>query len=163
MKRTAIVFILFFALFSVEVLAQKYLILDRYTTKRTKLQEGDEIWFRQIEDKTRFHDYIGQLKDSSLMLGASRIEMPLSNFQTFYFPNHLLRSVSAQTNFVAGGFLFAAAIEPLVGGGEFYSASEAAIIGASFFVLGQTLKLFRWKKFRVTKNARVRIVDTTFR
>ena len=142
--------------------AQKFLVLDKYGTKRTKLIEGDQIYFKQLNNKALFRDYIGTLKDTSLILQSTQFEMPLNEFDSFYFRRDGLMYLSYSTHIMTGGFLFAAAMHPLISNAQ-YDAKESAIIGVSFFAFGQILKLFKWNKFRINKNGRVRIIDTTFR
>jgi len=138
------------------------MLLDKYGTKRTKLFAGDDIIFKQKDNPTRFNDYIWQLKDTSLVLGSVQLEMPLSDFDSFYFQRNGILFVSAGSNYIAGGFLFAAAVEPLISDAQ-YSAQESALIGASFFAFAQLLKLFKWKKFKIGKRGRARIINTSFR
>ena len=145
-----------------ETFSQKFLVLDNYGKKRIKLNVGDDLYFKQVGNPTRYHDYIVGLKDSSLVLSTRNIEMELKEFDKFYFPNHTTRFLSVGTGFIAGGFLFAAAVEPLIGENS-YDQQESAIIGSSFLVGSLVFQLFKWKKFKVRKNSRVRIIDTTFR
>ncbi|UZR94036.1 hypothetical protein [Chondrinema litorale] len=155
--------LLFFSLlFCKDVFAQKFLVLDNYGRKRIKLSVGDDIYFKQVGNSTRYHDYIVGLGDSSLVISTRNIEMKLNEFDKFYFPNHTTRFLSAGTGFIAGGFLFAAAVAPLVSE-KSYDQQESAIIGSSFLLTSAVLQLFKWKKFKVKKNSRVRIIDTTFR
>lgn len=146
----------------VSVNAQKLLILDRYNKNRIKLHEGDEIFFKQVDNPTRYHDYIISLRDSSLVLSTSNIEMELKEFDSFYFPNNAARFFGMGTGFMGGGFLFAAAVEPLVSE-NFYDQRESAIIGVSFLATSLILQAFKWKKFKLNKRSRIRIIDTTFR
>ena len=141
--------------------SQKYLVLDRYGKKRIKLYPGDELWFKQKENKTFFHDYILSLTDSSVYLGSVGYELPLDEFAIFYFPNTGVRALEAGAQSLAGGFLIAAAVEPLVSN-AFYDAQESALIGSSALGASLISRLFRWKKFRVTKNSRVRVLGNHY-
>ncbi|MCZ6692512.1 MAG: hypothetical protein O6939_01280 [Bacteroidetes bacterium] len=38
-----------------------------------------------------------------------------------------------------------------------YNEVTAGVIGASLLGLGQGIKFYRWKKYRITKNVRIRI------
>lgn len=139
--------------------AQKYLLLDRYNTKRIRLYPGDEIWFKQKGNPTRYHDYIQDLQDSVVVLGSRGIPVRLDEFKVFYFPNRPVRALSAGGTYIAGGFLFAAAVEPLVSE-AFYDAQESATIGASAFAFAQLLRIFYWNKFKLNNRSRIRIMDT---
>jgi len=142
--------------------AQKLLVMDNYGKKRIKLNVGDEIFFKQIENPTRYNDYIIALRDSSLVLSTRNLEMQLKEFDSFYFPNSFARFLSVGTGFIGGGFLFAAAVEPLVGE-NYYDRKESAIIGATFLASSLILQAFKWKKFKLNKKRRIRVIDTTFR
>jgi len=144
-----------------ETLAQRYLVLDRYGKKRIRIYPGDEIWFRQKDNKTFFHDYVHALTDSSIYLGSVGYELPLSEFETFYFPNTLMRTLESGNYSIAGGFLFAAAVEPLVGNAR-YDAQESATIGSGALALGLFSRLFRWKKFKINKNSRIRVLSSDY-
>jgi len=155
-------YIIVFLITVFSVSAQKLLVLDRYNKNRIKLNEGDEIFFKQIDNPTRYNDYIVSLRDSSLVLSTRNLEMELKEFDSFYFPNTTARFLGMGTGFIGGGFLFAAAVEPLVSE-NFYDQRESAIIGASFMATALILQAFKWKKFKLNKRSRIRIIDTTFR
>ncbi|MEN7551227.1 hypothetical protein AAG747_25135 [Rapidithrix thailandica] len=142
--------------------SQKYLVLDKYGKKRIKLSVGDEIYFKQKNNKVLFHDYLLALKDTTVILGEANLEYPIKDFESFYFPNKGMRFLGLGSNTIGFGFLFAASVYPLVSEPA-YSQSESAILGGSFVALGQLLRFFRWKKFKLRKNSRIRILDTTFR
>ncbi len=158
-------FILFLFLIAVTIsssFAQKILVLDKYGTKRTRITAGEEIIFRQLNNKTKYHDFISSLRDSTLILGEAKIEFPLNDFDTFYFRRPGIQYVSIGTTFIGGGFMFASAVYPLVGDPA-YDQRESFIIGASFLAFSQLIKAFKYKKFKVRKNSRVRILDLTYR
>lgn len=154
----------FLLLFSVSsaLQAQKYLVIDRYGPKRIKLKEGDLIRFRQKGNKTYYRDVILALKDSTVVLEKAGLELPLSDFASFRFPNSLALAATGGGGFVGTGFLISSAVYPAIEDPQ-YDQKESAVIGASFLGLATLGYLARWKTYRIGKRARVRIVDTTFR
>ncbi len=145
-----------------KAIAQKYLIVDKYGTKRIKLKEGDAIRFRQKNNPTWYKDVILELKDTSLVLQDAAMEIPVSDFSELRFPSTGSLLLMGSTGFMATGFLVSAAVHPLVKDAQ-YDQKESAIIGASFLGAGLIGSIFRWNKYKIGKRARVRIVDTTFK
>ncbi|MBX2842358.1 MAG: hypothetical protein KTR26_11335 [Flammeovirgaceae bacterium] len=142
--------------------AQKFLVLDKYGKKRIKLSVGDEIYFKQKDNKSLYHDYIRFLGDSTVTIASRDIEMQMDEFDAFYFKNEAAIYASTGTAFIGGGFLFASIVHPLVSK-PFYNQEESLYIGATFIATSLIFKALKWKKFKVKKNARVRVLDTTFR
>jgi hypothetical protein len=144
-----------------KIVPQKYLVLDKYSLNRIYLAEGDAIRFRLKGEKTIFNDHIEELndKDSTIFLAGAKIGIPTQEFAQFYFDRKWLNFMRAGLGFIGGGFLFSAAVHPLIGQNANYEPKEQAIIGASALVLGQTTRFFRTKRFKINKNSRIRILD----
>jgi hypothetical protein len=143
--------------------AQKYLVLDHYGLNRTLLKEGDEIYFRQKGNKTWYKDKILALKDTSLILEEAQMEIAINQFDQFKFRRSGVRLLASGADLFAGGFLFSAAVYPLVGDPN-YSQSESTIIGISSLALGQIVRRFKWKKYKLQhENTRIKIVNTSFK
>lgn len=142
--------------------AQKFLVLDRYGLNRERLVEGDKIRFKQKLNPAIFNDYVALLKDTSLVISTSELEIPLSEFETVYFQRGVPTFLQYSGAFVGGGFLFASAVYPLVSDAQ-YDQRESFIIGASFAVLSQSMRFFKWKKFKFNRKARIRIINTTYK
>lgn len=141
---------------------QKFLVIDRYGMKRIKFAEGDKIWFSLKKDgKYRYKDVIGELRDSTMYLAKRKTFIKLSEISAFYFTNGFSLWFTGGSYFVGTGFLFSAAVHPLISNAQ-YDQKESAIIGASFLALGQLVRLFRRRKFKVTDNTRIRILDLSF-
>jgi len=138
------------------------LVIDRYGLKREKLMEGDKIKFKQKLNPSIFTDYVALLKDTSLVISTNALEIPLGEFETFYFQRGGATFLQYSGSFVGGGFLFASAVHPLVSEAQ-YDQRESFIIGASFMVLAQSMRFFKWKKYKMNGRGRVRILDTTFK
>ncbi len=153
---------LLFLLIAPSVIAQKFLVIDRYGLKQERLQVGDKIKFKQVGNPAVFTDYIVFLKDTTLIIATDNFEIPLNDFETFYFQRGVPTFLQYSGMFVGGGFLFASAVYPLVSDAQ-YDQRESFIIGASFLVMSQAVRFFKWKKYRMNRRARVRIIDTTFR
>ncbi|WP_448520027.1 hypothetical protein [Rhodoflexus sp.] len=142
----------------------KFIMLDRYGTKRIRLPEGSEIYFKLNGDKRKTRDYIGEIweKDTAIYLVQSKQAVPLQDFESFYFPRNHISSLSGKAVFVGSGFLFAAAVADLIPN-RFYDQRESAIIGGSFLVLSQSIKVFKWKRFKVKPSrSRARIINTSW-
>ena len=154
--------LLAFLLFGSQGFSQKFLLLDNYGKNRIKLYKGAKIQFTLKNNKVKYHDYIAVLKDSSLVLGATGQEVMLEDFKQFRFSREWVQFLNGGTTVIASGFLFAAAIEPAIVDAR-YDAKESAMIGTSFFFIGQFARLFSWKKFNIKKGKRrIRVIDTTF-
>ena len=140
---------------------QKYLVLDKYSPNRLYLAEGSPIRFRLKEDKNIYNDYIEELnvKDSAIYLAGAKIYIPVKEFACFYFDRKWVNFSRAGTGLLGGGFLFSAAIYPLMGNNANYEPKEQAMIGGSFLVIGQGLRFFKVRKFKINNNSRVRIMD----
>jgi hypothetical protein len=149
-----------FAAAAQQVPTQKFLVLDRYTTKRIKLQVGDPIWFRlKGEGMFRMNDYIKELRDTTLVLGKRDQEIALSDIEAFYFHRGFWRALGPKMAFMGAGFLISGLVQPLIGGAQ-YDRGEAFAIGASAVVLSQSTRIFYRKRFRLgTSRARARIID----
>ncbi len=145
-----------------ESLAQKFLAIDRYSTKRKRLQVGDPLRFRQVGNPAIYNDYIALLKDTTLILSSNGFEFPLRDFETIYFQRLAPTFLQYSGGFIAAGFLFAAAVHPLVSNAQ-YDRRESLVIGASFLTISQGVRFFKWNKYHTTRRARVRIIDTTFK
>jgi len=145
-----------------KLLPQKYIVLDRYNLKRIYIKEGDAIRFSLKGDKAIFNDYIDKLNevDSTIFLAGAKINVPLKEFSSFYFSRSWANPMSTGLGFIGGGFLLSAAVYPLMGNNVNYDPKEQAIIGASALTLGQIVRFFRVKKFRVKANrSRLRILN----
>lgn len=140
---------------------QKFLVLDRYTTKRIKLYEGDALWIKLKNEDFRMKDYIKELKDSTLVLGKRDMEIQLSNIEDFYFHRSGWKAATASLSYVGGGFLFSAAIHPLIRDAQ-YIRKDAAIIGLTSVAFAQIARLFHRKRYHVGPNTRVRIIEVRF-
>lgn len=139
---------------------QKYLVLDKYSPERVYLAEGEPIRFRLKGDNVIYNDHIEELnpQDSSLTLADAKMRVYLKDFEVFYFDRHWANFSRGGLNFIGGGFLFSAAVHPLVKNAR-YEPKEQAIIGLTAISLGQITKIFRIKKFKLNKNSRVQILD----
>lgn len=144
------------------LLAQRYLVVDRYGMKRIKLAEGDRITFSLKKDgKIRYKDYIAELQDSSIVLANRKISVKLSEISALYFNNDLMLWLQGGSTFVGAGFVINAAVHPLVSDAQ-YDPKESLIIGASFLAISQVARLLRRKKFKINDNTRIRILDLSF-
>jgi hypothetical protein len=142
------------------LIAQKFLVLDRFGKSRIRLAEGDLVAFKQKGNKVMYRDVIRELGDSTVMFGSQVQPFKLSEFDSFHFRRTGITFVRGGTTFIGSGFLFAALVEPLIGDSR-YDRRESAIIGATFLGGSQLLRLFEKKTFRVNDRSRVRIIDTT--
>ncbi|GAB4327314.1 MAG: hypothetical protein OHK0038_00950 [Flammeovirgaceae bacterium] len=149
--------------FSFNASAQKYLVLDNYGLNRTLLKVGDDINFRQKGNKTWYKDKILALKDTSLILEEAQMEIALSQLSQIRFRRGSVKVLASGTDLLAGGFLFSAAVYPLVGEPN-YSQQESTIIGLTSLALGQVVRRFKWKKYKlINQNTRIQIIDTSFK
>lgn len=157
----------FFLLFVIQTgysqLNLKFLVLDRYGMKQIKLAEGDKIWFSIKGEKRRYKDVIAKLNenDSTITLAKRKHDLKVSDISHFYFYRSGMLWLTGGTSFIGTGFAISSAVHPLVGEAQ-YSQKEHAILGASFIGIGQLARLFVRKKYTVTKNTRVRIMDLSF-
>ncbi len=136
------------------LVAQQYLVLDRFGKIRVKIPIGTELTFT-LKGDNRKHQYrLAGLADSVVILGNNDIYLRLDDFETFYFHRNHWRVLRYGTLFPATGFLIGAAVYPLISN-PFYDQEQSLIIGLGFLALGQSFRLLEWKKFRVSKNARV--------
>lgn len=152
-------FFLFFSLFflSRTLSAQKFLVLDRYGTKRLKLREGDKIRFKQKMNNVIFNDHIALLKDTSLHIATSHLEIPLSDFHRLYFRRNIPHYIQKSTLYMGVGFLFSGLISFGV------RREDGILAGTGFLLISQSMHFFKWRKYNFNRRARIRIIDTTFR
>ena len=136
------------------VSAQQYLVLDRYGRTRVKVPMGSEIIFKLKGDKRKHQSRIVAVADSVVIMGDLDIYLKFDDFETFYFHRPHWKALRYGTLIPAAGFLIGAAVHPLVSN-AFYDQQDSAIIGLGFLALGQSFRLFEWKKFKVNKNARI--------
>jgi len=136
------------------VSAQQYLVLDRYGRNRVKIPMGSEITFKLKGDKRKHQSRIVGIADSVVILGDRDIYLRMDDFEAFYFHRGHWKALRYGTLVPAAGFLISAAVHPLVSN-PFYDQEDSALIGLGFLALGQTFRLFEWKKFNVSKNARM--------
>jgi hypothetical protein len=136
------------------LVAQQYLVLDRYGKNRIRIPMGSEVTFTLKGDKRKHSSRLVGLVDSLVIMGNNDIYLKLEDFDTFYFHRTHWKVLRYGTLVPATGFLIAAAVHPTVSN-PFYDQEESALIGLAFLALGQSFRLLEWKKFRVSKNARV--------
>ena len=136
------------------LVAQQYLVLDRYGKNRIRIPIGSEVTFTLKGDKRKHSSRLVGLVDSVVIMGNNDIYLKLEDFDTFYFHRTHWKVLRYGTLVPATGFLIAAAVHPTVSN-PFYDQEESAVIGLGFLALGQSFRLLEWKKFRVSKNARV--------
>jgi hypothetical protein len=136
------------------LVAQQYLVLDRYGKNRIRIPMGSEVTFTLKGDKRKHSSRLVGLVDSLVIMGNNDIYLKLEDFDTFYFHRTHWKVLRYGTMVPATGFLIAAAVHPTVSN-PFYDQEESALIGLGFLALGQSFRLLEWKKFKVSKNARV--------
>lgn len=136
------------------LVAQQYLVLDRYGKNRIRIPMGSEVTFTLKGDKRKHSSRLVGLVDSLVIMGNNDIYLKLEDFDTFYFHRTHWKVLRYGTLVPATGFLIAAAVHPTVSN-PFYDQEESALIGLGFLALGQSFRLLEWKKFKVSKNARV--------
>jgi hypothetical protein len=142
-----------------DALAQKFLILDSYGLRRTKLYVGDDIIFRTHDTALRYKGIVVGLLDSAILVSGISDSIPLKNIHTFYFRRRGVDAMRTGFKTFTTGFLGAALVHPLIPNAG-YSAKESAIIGASFFTISQFARFFVWRKFKLKhKKRRARIID----
>ena len=158
-------FVLFFAFFFVlpagSASAQKYLVLDKYGIKRIKIKEGEGLMFRHKESGKIYRDRILQLGDSTLRLEKLDYEIKLSEIDRVYFERGATRALSSGFAVLGTGFLLSSGIGKLTDA-QGYSPEEHLWLGLGFMALSRAVLLFRFRKFRINKNGRIRILDLTF-
>lgn len=137
-----------------DLAAQQYLVLDRYGKNRTRIPLGSEVSFTLRGDKRKHRSRLAGLADSVVIMGNKDIYLRLDDFDAFYFHRNHWKALRYGTLMPATGFLVAAAVHPTISN-PFYDQKESALIGLAFLALGQSFRLLEWKKFRVTKNARI--------
>lgn len=143
--------------------AQTYLVLDRYTPRRTKIALGEEIHYRLKGQPGTFHDVLGGFVDSDTLLMAGRkAYIGLEDVSEFRFDRGWPRAIRGGTYFVGLGFLISALVQPAIPAAQ-YSREEHFVLSGSFLVMGQITRPLDWKRFRLGKRGRARIIDTTFR
>lgn len=143
----------------------KHLVIDRYGMKRIKLSEGDRIWFSlKGEPKNRrYKDYIAKLNesDSTILLASRNTEIKISEFSHFYFYRRGLFGLAIPMAIVGTGFGISAAVHPLVSNAQ-YDPKEQAIISAAMLGTSALSLLFIRKKYAITGNTRIRILNLSF-
>ena len=136
------------------IYAQQYLVVDRYGKSRVKIPMGSEITFKLKGDRRKHQSVLVGVADSIVIMGDRDIYLRLDDFEAFYFHRAHWKALRYGTMIPAAGFLIAAAVHPTISN-PFYDQKESALIGLGFLAVGQSFRLFEWKKFRLTKNARV--------
>ncbi len=115
---------------------------------------GSEVIFTLKGDKRKHQSRIVGVADSIVIMGDLDVYLRFDDFETFYFQRSHWKALRYGTLIPAAGFLISAAVHPLVSN-PFYDQQDSAIIGLGFLALGQSFRLFEWKKFKVSKNARI--------
>ena len=155
------VYLIFFLVPSLplELQAQKYLVLDRYGTKKIRIYPGEEVVFKLKGQKKKQTALLTQLQDSTVVL-AGDVYLKLSDFDTFYFDRPRLRALRGNSWVLIGGFMIAAAVEPLVSN-PFYDRKQSALISLGILAVAQSTRLYQWKKFKLNRRSRAWIGDTS--
>lgn len=156
----AIIAVLLFATSWQTVQAQIYIVVDKYTIKRYRLTIGNELHFKLKGEKRIRHDLISSLsmEDSTIGLSKASVKIKLDDVDQVYFYNKTINALQAGGYTIAGGFLIAAAVHPLVDNAQ-YDARESAIIGTTAFGITQLMRIFRRRSIKIGKNGRIRIIE----
>lgn len=152
-------FLFFAASLTVELQAQKYLVLDRYGTKKIRIYPGEEVVFKLKGQKKKQRAKLTQLQDSVVVL-AGDVYLKLDDFDSFYFDRSGLRVLRGSSWLLVGGFMIAAAVEPLVSE-PFYDRTESVVIGLGILAVAQSTRLYQWKRFKLNRRSRIWIGDTS--
>lgn len=140
--------------------AQQFLVLDRYGKKQIKITVGSTVHFSTHDlPKVRYTDVITGFGDSTILFRRLKAAVPLSAIRAFYFPRPQWRVLRNSSYWFGGGFLLSAAV---LSPSAQFNPDEALVVGGSVIVLGQLSRLLDWKRFRITKRSRIRILDLRF-
>ena len=157
--KTFVILSVILCLFFQQTFAQKFLMLDSYGLKRTKLYVGNEIIFRTQDTPARYKGTLVELLDSAFYVTGFADSIPIKQIHTFYFQRKLTPTLRTGLNIFAVGFTAVGLLPPLTST-PYYDAKESLIIGISSFTLSQILRLLKWKKFKLKPRVRrARILD----
>lgn len=153
-------FLLLFNNFS--LFGQKYLMLDRYSTERIRVNIGDHITFKIKNDSFKKTDVIINLQDSLVTL-AKYGDIALSEFEVFYLVRSKGRFKGASKVLKTVGIFFGAfALSELLRNekerNNAYMTRQIAY-SASAFAASQVLRLFHVRRYYITSQTRIRIMN----
>ena len=140
-------------LVGIDTKGQKYLVLDRYGTKKIRIYPGEQVVFKLRDQGIKQQAVITKLGDSTIVL-AGDVYLSLNEFDTFYFDRPRLRGLRNSSWVLVAGFLIAAAVEPLVEE-AFYDPGESVMIALGITAVAQSTRLYQWKKFKLNKRSRI--------
>ncbi len=140
------------------MIAQKYLQLDKHGFQKEKLSLGDPIRFKLVSGPEIYVDEIGEISDSSVYLKKKEYPLPVNQIEIIFMRRSSVKTITQTSTYLAFWFLVAGAVEWAGDYGN-YDATAAGILGAALLGIGQGVKVFRWKRYRITKNARLTVKE----
>ncbi len=153
-------FILFFNPFS--LFGQKYLMLDRYSTERIRINIGERIVFKVKNDSFKKMDVIIGLQDSVVSL-AKYGEIALAEFEIFYLvrAKGKLKGASKVLNTLGiffGAFALSEALRNSKERNNEYMTRQI-VYSASAFAASQLCRVLHKRTYYITPQTRIRIMN----
>ncbi|TAF33313.1 MAG: hypothetical protein EAZ57_06370 [Cytophagales bacterium] len=139
------------------VIAQDILRLTSFNGKRKHILAGQEVRFK-LKENTRlvFNDRALGFTDSTLVLQDAQMHLSYQRIKMFYFKRQWTEGMRYGASYVAGGFLFGAAVSPLYRRESInYIPQDQLILGLVFLAFSQSLRIWKWKSIQPFKEARL--------
>lgn len=149
----------FLLLFSLEVLGQKYLLMDKIGGKqRREYYPGEELTFR-LKGENHYNTVtIKDLQDSLIILDEGVI-----NINEIHTIKRNRRSLTPKLRVAGVGLILIDQINSVVVSGEpFVLSSGVLIAGGSLVAISYIIDLSRKRKFKIRGNRRLKIIDVGF-
>ena len=142
--------------------AQKILQIEkRNSPKTTKIFIGDEIMYRLPNDKTWYTGFITDLLVEEKLIALEDRYLPLDSITALGSYRPWSKAAGTSLFFFGAGWSGMALVGTLTDGNPstHYRWSDAAVTGAAWGLSYLTPRLFRYRKIKIGKRRRLRLLD----
>lgn len=165
-QKSVMLYSILFVLFSLtpfcSVFSQgsHYLIIDKYTKKRFRYYQGNEVYFRLSYSRSVYQGNITKFSKTGFLIAQVKdTEFALKDIQSFYHYRKRISKIKRIPLTLAVGTILLTTLPELIRHGTQdtkYLVNTLAVSGG-FILLRQTLRLFEWKTLN-KKKYRMRIL-----
>lgn len=149
-------------LFSIEIMGQKLLVLEKAgTAKNYKYKTGDKIKVETVRDNLVFSGEITEIKDSSIIINSYN-EVKLREISRIFRERALMRLFSGAA--ISGGLFYLSLdwVNGIINNDSPIIAKNTIIASGILVGTGLIMRQFFYRKFETKEKWRLKILDFSF-